>query len=112
MSKVYKVAVCCYEKQYEKLRAAFEEQDSYPDSIHFDSGLYTMYWERIKWLNGWYEDITAFENILKTMDIENYKFIRMGEEDGDVDVRGNQELPITFGIDLGLSSDAIIVPKK
>lgn len=61
---------------------------------------YLLMWNWVKWYEGWedYEDVNAVTNVMRTLDkygIEDvgygYKFLRLGEDDTDVESRTNND---------------------
>lgn len=99
------VAIKCEEKAYEMLRETCQKVDLMPDKIFKDGDEYIFYWGWIKWY-GEYEDVAAIENTLNKLDElqepsdyetigYGYKFMRIGENDDDVETREND-----YGIEL------------
>jgi len=60
-----------------------------PRNKHEDpeSGAVAWLWEYLKWYTD-YEDVAFFENLMNDLDYDDYYFIRMGESDDDVEIRG------------------------
>ena len=46
-----------------------------------------FHWEWTKWYDS-YPEVQAVENLLDMLQDEDYGFIRIGEEDGDIDRKG------------------------
>lgn len=92
------VAIKCEEKAYEKLMETCHNVNFMPDEIFKDEEDYILRWDWIKW-NQDYDYIMAIESVLDTFDNlyaygdgipgYAYKFMRIGEDDCDVEVRQN-----------------------
>ena len=46
-----------------------------------------FYWECTKWYDS-YPEVQAVENLLEMLQYEDYGFIRIGEDHGDIDTKG------------------------
>lgn len=56
-----------------------------------ESGAEVWKWDSIKWYSGeprWYPEIHFLENLMETLDEQDYRFIRVGEDYDDTEVRG------------------------
>lgn len=109
------VAIKCEEKAYERFREVFIKEDLFinPDKILYDkeNQEYYIYWDWIKWYED-YEGVNAIIKVMEALDEEHnyclsdelgYKFIRLGEDDDDVETRANDwslELWIIRKIDI------------
>lgn len=85
------VAIKCEEKAYQALKEACKNAG--PDGIYKDGNYFIFYWDWTKWYD-FYDDIAAIENIMDELDqLEEvgygYKFLRLGENDNDVEHREN-----------------------
>ena len=47
-----------------------------------------FYWESVKWYDS-YPEIQAIEGMLDDLDEDDYGFIRLGEEEGDIERKGD-----------------------
>ena len=52
-----------------------------------ESGAAAWHRESLKWYSD-YEDVAFFENLLRDLEAEDYLFIRLGDSDDDVEIRG------------------------
>ena len=96
------VAIRCQDKAYEMFEKAWGEFT--PDKIFHQEDDHLIYWDWVKWYED-YPDISAIEKVMSKLDevdndeaIENktgYRFMRLGEDDADVETRGN-----TYAIEL------------
>lgn len=68
-----------------------------------DENSFAVYWEINQWK--WYDsspDVAAITSWLKSLDQEEYGFIRLGEDDEDIEIRGS---PTDFEMYLQKSID-------
>lgn len=105
------VAIKCEEKAFEVLKDAYKKVDFEPDKIYKDDDCFILYWDWVKWY-GIYEEVQAIEKALNELDkLEakeesgeyGYKFLRLGENDDDIESRENNwdlELYIIRQIDI------------
>jgi len=78
------------------------------DIIQQREGVVTFIWEDVKWYSS-YSDVEAIEKLLERIsllqdDYEGYAFIRVGEETGDIETRGEPwhfDLRVHTEIDCG-----------
>lgn len=93
------VGIKCEEKAYEMLKETCHKINYMPDKIYKEGDLYILWWDAIKWYEE-YKDIAAIVNTLDKLDElqdpndyettgHGYKFIRLGENDDDVETREN-----------------------
>ena len=93
------VAIKCKEKAFDMLIDTCKETGLMPDTVYKDCDDFLLYWDWIKWYND-YNDVAAIENTLDKLDELHdhdddqetgygYKFMRIGEDDGDVETREN-----------------------
>ena len=116
------VAIKCEEKAFEMLKETCKRVDCVPDKIYKDGEQFILYWDWIKWYES-YEDVSA---IISTMDKLDelqdpnnydetgygYRFMRLGENDDDVETRGNDwniELWMIRKIDIPDDLEEVIV---
>jgi hypothetical protein len=57
-------------------RGLLEEAEMYEDE---EGTLY--FWESVKWQPTWVKTVAALEAVLKTLPLENYRLVEVGEED-------------------------------
>ena len=60
-----------------------------------------FYWEDTKWYDS-YPEVQAVESLLDMLQDDDYGFIRLGEEDGDIDRKGD---PACYDIYIQTSVD-------
>jgi len=56
-----------------------------------DTGAQVWYWKNLKWYTcdpKYYPEIDFMENLLSDLDEDNFRFIRIGEDYSDTEVRG------------------------
>lgn len=88
----------------DELRAKVEDLLNHADEhyVDKDSGAAIWYWEWIKWYGGnslYYEDIKFIEDTLKSLNDDDYRFIRIGEEYDDTEMFGDfWENPFDFDL--------------
>ena len=88
------VAIKCEEKAFEMLRETYKRVDLVPDKVYKDGDCFILYWDWIKWYED-YDDISAIEEVMSKLDRLNdttgygYRFMRLGENDDDVEIRQN-----------------------
>ena len=93
------VAIKCEEKAFEMLKDTCERVDCNPDKIYKDGEQFIIYWDWIKWYES-YEDVSAIISTMDKLDeLQNpnnygetgygYRFMRLGENDDDVETREN-----------------------
>ena len=93
------VYVMCEDKAHEMFLDLFAEmkalnRDNSPDLESYAKGLWLMKWDGWKWYDG-YPEIDSITQLLNKLDgIDaggySYKFIRLGEDNDDVEVRENE----------------------
>lgn len=76
----------------EKNRSEVESLLAYADKhlVDAESGSECWKWNDVKWYNDpvYYPDVDFVEGFISELDEDNYRFIRVGEDYDDVDVRG------------------------
>lgn len=70
--------------QLKELRSLLESAEHI---VHPQTGDELWHWKTIKWYAD-YEDITFLENLMAHMDCDDYRFIGIGEDADDSEVRG------------------------
>ena len=110
------VAIRCGSRAYEMFREVFvkEELCIAPDKIYKDGNEYILSWEWVKWYSD-YDGVSAITEVMDRLDCLDewcdkadwsafgYKFIRIGEDNDDIEVNGNDldiELWITRKIEM------------
>ena len=81
------------EKVSEELRTSVKRLLAHADEHYTDSasGAEVWYWEWIKWYDCYpagYQDVCFIIEVLQELDDEDYRFIRIGEEDDDTEMSG------------------------
>ena len=51
---------------------------------------YIYQWDWIKWYSG-FREVEWIEDFINPLDLEEFRFLRIGEENGDIDFRGWNE---------------------
>lgn len=77
-------------------KEVIDEAKKYWDESYWrerEEDVILFYAEEVKWYDS-YSDVQAIENIIQSMDEENYQFIRIGEEPGDIEERGSAYLSL------------------
>lgn len=91
------VAIKCEEKAFELFKSVFAKEELYikPDNIYKDENDYILYWDWVKWCDD-YEGVKEITNVMCDLDDHGnedggygYKFIRLGEDDNDVETSSN-----------------------
>lgn len=91
------VGIKCNKKAYEMFVEAAKANDIMPDHVYKNScSEYTLFWNCVKWYDH-YSDVQSIENVMQKLDemhevyedFLGYKFIRIGEEFGDIETRTN-----------------------
>lgn len=87
------VKLCVKKEVYEELKEKEELKSlmAYAeDVVELSKGVVVICWDWIKWYSD-YEDISIVEATMDKLDEQNapYKFVRIGEDWDDVDVREN-----------------------
>lgn len=96
------VTIRCEEKAFEMFKEAWKKADITPDKVlktNDDTGDYIIQWGTVKW-DTYYLDVAAINNVIKKLnelqdpsDTKNeglgYKFLRIGENIGDVETDQN-----------------------
>lgn len=94
------VAIKCEGKAFEMFKKAFQDGVSciLPDKIFKDGDEYILYWDWVKWYED-YEDVRIILSVMDELDtLQNpnddntgygYKFLRIGEDNDDVETREN-----------------------
>ena len=68
-------------------------------------GAIAYYWDSLKWYSD-YPDVRFVENFLDSLDEEEYYLIRLGESDGDTEIKGGfWDNPFQMGIARGITFD-------
>lgn len=98
------VGIKCGTKAFKKFRDAYEKYNFEPDKIYrgksyFGAQEYLLLWECVKWYDYDivdYADVVAITRVMDELDeiedpshANSYKFLRLGEEDTDVEARTN-----------------------
>lgn len=91
------VAIKCEKKAYEMLKEICQSVNCMPDKIFKNESEYILYWDWIRW-DECYEDIGAIDQVMCNLEDHGnedgeygYAFIRLGESDGDIEIRSNDE---------------------
>ena len=88
------VAIKCEELAFEKFREVYKRVQFAPDKVYKDGEYFILYWDWIKWYET-YDDISAIEGVMSKLDLLDdttgygYRFMRLGENDDDVETRQN-----------------------
>jgi len=103
------VAIKCEEKAYEMFINALKKVNEAPDRIYvYEVDGYKEYllkWDWVKWHEGFgYKDVDAVTDVMNALDEYDdqdtgygYKFLRLGEDDTDVESRtNNYEVELYF----------------
>jgi hypothetical protein len=96
----------------EDLRASVKKLLAHAHRHYTDaaSGAEVWYWEWIKWYDCYpcgYQDICFIMDTLKELDDEDYRFIRIGEDYDDTEVRGSfWDNPFDFELTRGMTLSA------
>ena len=90
------VAIRCHDKAFEMFEKAWGEL--IPDKVFHNENDHLIYWDWVKWYED-YPEVSAIENVMSKLNeldideaIENkmgYKFIRLGEDNDDVETKEN-----------------------
>lgn len=95
------VGIKCGERAFQKFERAYKDVALLPDKVlkgksYSGETEYLMLWEYVKWYAGFYDDVDAIEAVMNELDeldepdfTDSYKFLRLGEEDTDVESRSN-----------------------
>lgn len=99
------VAIKCEQKAYDMFMDALNKvndkpHELYKETYEYDGEEITEYllkWDHVKWYEGYdYEDVNAVTKVMDELDGYNeddegygYKFLRLGEDDTDVESRTN-----------------------
>lgn len=96
------VAIRCQDKAYKMFEKAWGEFT--PDKIFHQKDDHLIYWDWVKWYED-YPDVSAIENVMsKLNELDNdeaiekkmgYRFMRLGENDADIETKEN-----TYDIEL------------
>ncbi len=71
----------------------------------WDSGAIAWHWESLKWYSE-YKSVSFIDNLLESLDDADYFFIRVGEDDDDIEYRGGfQENPFGMCLMRGIGFD-------
>lgn len=95
------VGIKCREKAFEMFREVWNEHNIHPDVVLIDQGRneYLIAWNCVKWYRE-FQDVSAITDVMDKLDdmpdldIEaedryGYTFIRIGEDDCDIESRTN-----------------------
>jgi len=114
------VGICLSAKGKEALDAALAEAkkinehfsviqallDKAAVRIAADDGTVAYHWEYLQWYAD-YSGVSFIENLLNTLDDDDYLFIRVGESDGDTEYQGEfWNNPLGMGLARGIAFDA------
>ena len=70
-------------------------QSHYPDKNSEDE---VYYWEWLKWYSD-FPDVSFIERLMADLEVEDYLFFRVGEEIGDIEIKGEfWDNPFEFNI--------------
>lgn len=92
------VAIKCEQHAYELIKAVVDKKEyaMYPDKIYKGGEEYLFYWDWTTWDDICNDGVQEILNIMDQLDnMENgesgygYKFLRLGEEDTDMESRSN-----------------------
>ena len=95
------VAIKCESKAYDRFAKVFTQKEMWikPDKILHDieNDDYVIYWDWIKWYED-FEGVSAIQNVMSELDEEHdgdaddqlgYRFMRLGEDDSDIETQEN-----------------------
>lgn len=92
------VAIRCQDKAFEMFKEAWSKFKFIPDKIYHHKDDHLIYWDYVKWYED-YPDVSAIENIMSELNklsndeaIEKkmgYRFMRLGEDDTDIETKDN-----------------------
>ena len=96
------VAIRCQSKAYEKFKEVLEKTDAHPDKLIEKNGEYLLYFDWWKWYSD-FEEVKGIEAVMDELDELDdgcnadetyekelgYHFIRLGEDNDDVETRCN-----------------------
>ena len=116
------VAIKCEEKAFEMFKEVCRKVNYLPDKIYKEGNEYILYWDWTKW----YEDFDWIQAIISVMDRLDklndsksdkdtgygYKFLRLGEDDTDIETRQNDwdiELWMIRKIDIPDNLEEVII---
>ena len=118
------VAIRCEEAAFRILKATCAEVNLLPDKCYkADDGTFVLYFDWVKWYDD-YKDVSAIMHVLSQLDDLHdpdsddgfgYKYLRLGESDGDTEERDNDpdiELWQIRSIDLPACADEIKIEKE
>ncbi len=96
------VAIRCQDKAFEMFQKSWGEL--IPDKVFHKENDHLIYWDWVKWYED-YPDVSAIENVMSELnELENdeatekkmgYSFMRLGEDDTDIETKNN-----TYDIEL------------
>ena len=116
------VAIKCEENAFEMFKEVCRKVNYLPDKIYKEGNEYILYWDWTKW----YEDFDWIQAIISVMDRLDklndsksdkdtgygYKFLRLGEDDTDIETRENDwniELWMKREIDIPDGLEEVII---
>jgi hypothetical protein len=76
------------EEYHEHINGKVKEALKDCDSLTESEDAYYFRWDSVKWYED-YEDVKAIANFMDKLDEEKYGFLRLGEEDEDVERMGS-----------------------
>jgi len=90
-------------KHYSLIMDLLDKADS---RITSDDGTVAYHWQSVKWYAD-YSDVSFIENLLHSLDDEDYLFIRVGEENDDTEYQGEfRDNPLGMCLIRGIAFDA------
>ena len=96
------VAIRCQENAFLEFKDAYEKAHFNPDKLLTNGDEHLLYWDWVKWYEG-YDIVDRIEDVMSRLEeMENidesgygYKFMRLGEDDEDIETRSN-----TYSVEL------------
>ena len=101
----------------EKTRQEVKDLFKYARQHHIDppTGAEAWYWDSIKWYSDepvYYPEIDFIEQLLSELDEDDYRFIRIGEDYDDTEVRGDfWDNPFNLEISRGIALQPVDIGK-
>ena len=88
------VAIKCEEKAFKMLKETYDRVNFAPHKVYKDEDCFILYWDWVKWFDC-YDDVSAIEDVMSKLDQLDdtegygYRFMRLGENDDDIETREN-----------------------
>ena len=116
------VAIKCEENAFEMFKEVCRKVNYLPDKIYKEGNEYILYWDWTKWYES-YEHVSAIISTMNKLDElqkpniydetgYGYRFMRLGEDDVDVETRQNDwgmELWLMRKIDIPDGLEEVII---